>query len=242
MKVCHQWAAGTKATLTAIRNRKTNAEHRPGEVLEHPLDGAAEGQDQHDGEDQRVAIQAWRAPGRARPACGPSRPRTATPPRCRPGPASRAGRTRAGSRSPPRTAARAQPHDPAVDGLARVERVADAFEVEEDLQHDGDGRDQEDVGAVLDRGRGPHQPFAAADRRGGHDRARPDDLQGVAEPEGRRRRQLRDLPGGQRAVVRGQGARRPSATAWLSAAAEALIGAESTRMPAFVLSFVHRRC
>ena len=31
------------------QEQEHHAEHRPGEVLEHPLDGAAERQDQHDG-------------------------------------------------------------------------------------------------------------------------------------------------------------------------------------------------
>ena len=61
MNVCHQCGSGTNATLTTIRNRNTTAEHRPGEVLEHPLDRAAEGEDQDDGDDER----RWRS----RPAC-----------------------------------------------------------------------------------------------------------------------------------------------------------------------------
>ena len=39
-----------------------------------------------------------------------------------------------------------EPHDAAVDRLAGVERVADRLEVEDDLQHDRDRRDQEDRG------------------------------------------------------------------------------------------------
>ena len=116
----------------------------------------------------------------------------------------------------PEPSARAQAHDAAVDGLAGVERVADALQVEEHLQHDGHGGDEEDVGAVLDRGRRPHQPLAAADRSGGHDRARADDLHGIAHAEGQRGGQLGDVPGGQCAVVGRKGGvvLRPADAAW----------------------------
>ena len=96
---------------------------------------------------------------------------------------------------------RLEPHDAAVDRLAGVERVADRLEVEDDLQHDRDGRDQEDGRRVLDRRGRPDQPFAAADRRRRHDRARADHLEQVAGAERRRRGQVRDVPARQLAVV-----------------------------------------
>ncbi len=48
---------------------------------------------------------------------------------------------------------------------------------------------------VLDCRGGPDEPFTATDGRGGHNGARPDDFQQVARAEGRRGRQLGDVPG-----------------------------------------------
>ena len=49
VKVCHQCGSGTNAMLIGEQEQEHDRQHRPGEVLEHALDGAAEGQDQDDG-------------------------------------------------------------------------------------------------------------------------------------------------------------------------------------------------
>ena len=92
-------------------------------------------------------------------------------------------------------------HDAAVDRFARVERVADGLEIEDHLQADGDGRDEEDRRRVLHRGGRSDEPLAAADRGGGHDGARADNGHQVAQAERRRCRQLRHVPARQRAVI-----------------------------------------
>ena len=53
VNVCHQWDSGTNAMLIGEQEQEHHRQHRPGEVLEHALDGAAEGEDEDDGEDER---------------------------------------------------------------------------------------------------------------------------------------------------------------------------------------------
>ena len=43
---------GHEGDVDRDQEQEHDGQHRPGEVLEHPLDGAAEGQDEHHGEDQ----------------------------------------------------------------------------------------------------------------------------------------------------------------------------------------------
>ena len=187
------------------QEQEHHRQHRPGEVLEHPLDGAAERKDGDDEEDEpggdprlrgliRRARHAAhpRAEERRRGAAGERRPAELkeSDERVEPGPEPRA---------------RPQPHDAAVDRLAGVERVANRLEVEDDLQDDGDGGDEEDRGGVLDRCRRTDQPLAAADRRRRHDCARPDHFHQVARTERQRRGQIRDVPARQRAVIGRQG-------------------------------------
>ena len=201
---CHQWCGRHEGDVDHDQEEEHDAEHDPGEALEHALDRAAEREDQHDDEDEPGGDPGVRLPGRRRPACGPSRRRGASRRRCRPAPASRAGRSRAASRRRPRSAGPGEPHDPAVDRLARIERVADRLEVEDDLEHDRHRRDQEDVERVLDGRRRADQPLAAADGGRGHDRARADHAERVAERERRRSREFGRVPGRQLAVSRRQ--------------------------------------
>ena len=213
--VFHQWAAGTKATLTAIRNRKTTpsivqAKYSSIRSMVPPKDRMST--TTRSSADRDPSLRGLVRRARHPPHPGREQRRRRAPGQGRPPELEEADD---GVEARPEASARAQAHDPAVDGLAGVERVADALQVEEDLEHDGDGGDEEDVGAVFDRGRRPHQPLAAADRRGGHDRARPDDLHGVADAEGQAARAAPRCPRPaaprDRAAARG----RPSATARL---------------------------
>ena len=194
------------------QEQEHHRQHRPGEVLEHALDGAAEGQNGDDEEDEaggdprlrdliRSARHAAhpRAEERGRGAAGERRPTELeeSDERVEPGPELRP---------------RPQAHDAAVDRLAGVERVADRLEIEDDLQDDGDGGDEEDGRRVLDCCRRTDQPLAAADRRRRHDRARPDHFHQVARAERQWRGKIRDVPARQRAVVGRQG-RAPAAAA-----------------------------
>ena len=78
-------ANGTKATLTSDQEQEDHAQHRPGEVLEHPLDGAAEGEDQHHARGSApMAIQpcvAWSGAPGIRPIQAPSSVAAALPAR-----------------------------------------------------------------------------------------------------------------------------------------------------------------
>ena len=84
-----------------------------------------------------------------------------------------------------------------VNGLSRVERVADAFQVEDQLQDDGNGHHAHDRSPILHGGRRPREPLPAADTCGQQNRARPDHAPDIAEVDRWRRRQVIDLPGWQ---------------------------------------------
>ena len=64
------------------QKQENDREHRPREVLEHPLDRAAEGQDDHDHANQAVATQAcvaWSGAPGMRPIHAPSSVAAALP-------------------------------------------------------------------------------------------------------------------------------------------------------------------
>ena len=126
------------------QKQEHHAEHRPGEVLEHALDGAAERQDQHDEDNQRGGDPGLRRLiGRARHAAHPraeQRRRGAARER-RPTELKEADD---GVEASPEPRPRPEPHDAAIDRLAGVERVANRLEVEDHLQDDRDRGDQKD--------------------------------------------------------------------------------------------------
>ena len=187
------------------QKQEDDGEHRPREVLEHALDGAAKREDEHDEENQPGRDPGLRRlVGRARHAPHPGaeqRRRRAASER-RP---SELKESDHGVKGRPELGPGLEPHDAAVDRLAGVERVANRLEVEEDLQQDGNRRDQENRRRILDRGGRADEPFAAANRRRGHDRAWPDDLEEVARAKGRRRRQIGNIPARELAVTGRQG-------------------------------------
>ncbi len=176
------------------QKQEHHRQHRPCEVLEHALDGAAEGQDQDDEDDEAGGDPALqRLIGRARHAshpCTEERRRGAAGKRRPP----ELEEPHEGVERRPELRARLEAHDAAVDRLAGVERVSDRLEVEDDLQDDGDGGDEKDRRRVFDRRGRSDQPLAAADGRRGHDGAGPDDLEEIARVERWRRRAGRQHP------------------------------------------------
>ena len=200
-KVCQPMRHRHERDVDREQKQEHHAEHRPGEVLEHALDGAAERKDQDDEQNQAGGDPGLRRLiGRARHASHP-RPeqrRRGAPGERRPAELKEANH---GVEGGPELRPRLEAHDAAVDGLAGVERVANGFEIEDDLQQDGDRRDQEDRRRVLDRRGRTDEPLAAANRRRRHDGARPDDLEEIARVERRRRRQVGDIPARKFAVA-----------------------------------------
>ena len=79
-----------------------------------------------------------------------------------------------------------RPHDSAEDGLARVERVPDGFEVEDQLQRDGQRSNPEDRRSELHAHRWSNEPLSAAYRRGKQNCARADSLEHVLSRERQR--------------------------------------------------------
>jgi len=178
-----------------------DGQHRPGEVLEHPLDRSAEGQDEDDRDDERrrdprlgglIRRARHAAHPRAEQCCGRAAGQ---------GRPSELEEAHEGIERGPEARARLEPHDAAVNRFAGIERVADRLEIEDDLQDDRDARDQEDRRRVLDRRGRTDQPFATADRRRRHHGAGADHLEQVAAAEGQRSGEIRHVPAGQLAVV-----------------------------------------
>ena len=83
VKVCHQCGSGTNAMLIVDQEQEDDRQHRPGEVLEHALDGAAERQDEDDARgssaDAIHACVAWSGAPGMRPIQAPNSVAAALP-------------------------------------------------------------------------------------------------------------------------------------------------------------------
>ena len=142
VNVCHQCGDGTNATFTTTRKRNTTpsivqAKYSSIRSIVPPNERMSTTATMSTGGNPGLG----RLIGRAGHAPHPGAEQ-ASPPRCRPAPASPVGRTRARVEPRPEPRPRLEPHDPAVDRFARIERVANGLEVEDDLQHDRNRRDQ----------------------------------------------------------------------------------------------------